>query len=77
MSNIVLRYTGGGFIPGIPARDLTREDIKRLEKGYVAKGGDAITEQSLEQLLIDSGRYQRVRPSKMVARPYEDKSEKE
>ena len=29
---IVLRYIGNGsFIPGIPARDLTRDDLEHLE----------------------------------------------
>lgn len=27
---IVYRYIGGGFLPGIPARDLTDEDVAAL-----------------------------------------------
>jgi len=36
-----MHYVGGGFIPGIPARDLTDDEVKRWGK----------------QLLLNSGLY--------------------
>jgi hypothetical protein len=36
---IKLIYKGGGFIPGVPARDLTEDEVKAHgEKGLIASG---------------------------------------
>lgn len=41
MSKIYLRFTNKGSLPGVPARDLTREEAKQFD----------------EQQLVDSGCY--------------------
>jgi len=79
MSDVALKYLGGKFYPGIPARDLTREDLKRLEHTYRNSLGEAISETSLEQMLVDTGAYQRPEPKKSRAKvfipDYENKSQ--
>jgi hypothetical protein len=53
----MLRYTGGGFggaLPGIPARDLTDDEVKQ-------HGG--------EQTLIATGLYARELPAESKMRP--------
>ena len=47
-----VRYKGGGFIPGIPARDLSAEEVKRY---------------GLDKLL-KSGIYEEVSPKKITKR---------
>jgi len=82
MSKVILKYTGGKFYPGIPARDLTREDLKRLEHTYRNDLGEAINETTLEQTLVDTGAYQRVEHKKRAETKvwlpdYETKTESE
>lgn len=62
MSDVRLVYTGGGFggaRHGIPARDLTSDDLDRLRKQFGLKIGD----------LLDTGLY--VRPEKDAPDPEE------
>jgi hypothetical protein len=47
----MLKYIGGGFIPGVPARDLTEEEAKQY-------GG--------RLALIRTGRYKSDQPSRLV-----------
>jgi len=35
----MLKYQGGGFIPGVPARDLTAEESKRFNEAKLIKSG--------------------------------------
>ena len=50
----MLIYTGGGFLPGVPARDLTDEEVKE-------HGG--------EQKLIASGLYEKPKAEKPAVQP--------
>ena len=45
----MLKFIGNGFIPGIPARDLTDEEVKKY-------GG--------EKLLISKGLWEKPKPKK-------------
>ena len=45
----MLKYIGNGFIPGIPARDLSDEEVKKY-------GG--------EKLLISTGLFEKPKPKK-------------
>lgn len=57
---IMWKYRGGGFIPGVPARDLTSEEASRFG----------------EQLLEASGLYERPKKSgSMKPRPSENKAD--
>jgi len=46
----MLRYVGDGFIPGIPARDLTDDEVKKY-------GG--------EKLLLSTGLFAKSKPKKV------------
>lgn len=46
-TEIILTYRGGGFLPNIPARDLTADDLARLSADPAR----------LVQDLLDSGLY--------------------
>lgn len=35
----MLRYTGSGFLPGVPARDLTEDEVKQYGKVRLLRTG--------------------------------------
>lgn len=56
----MLKYKGGGFVPGVPARDLTDEEVKRYG----------------EKRLLDTGLYKKVRVKKQTEQvPDEERAE--
>lgn len=61
MSEIYLKYTGAGFMPGVPARDLTLDEAKQFN----------------ERELLASGLYVKVKPkpseNKLVTKEHENK----
>jgi hypothetical protein len=56
----MLRYIGGGFYPGIPARDLTDDDLRELLPiwAYMKQQNPEIKGQTLKQFLAASGYYE-------------------
>lgn len=35
----MLRYTGSGFLPGVPARDLTEDEVKQYGRARLLRTG--------------------------------------
>ena len=56
----MLKYNGNGFLPGIPARDLTDDEVKELggEKKLLATGlySKEKSEQEIEKKEVKHGR---------------------
>lgn len=72
----MLKYVGGSFIVGIPARDLTDADIEALEHGIWRKlkaSHLGLKGSSLQKFLVNSGCYVEVRSKKKLDGPSEDK----
>jgi hypothetical protein len=58
---------------------LTAEDLTKLERTYRNSLGEAINETTLEQMLVDTGAYERARKPRVKALypTYENKMESE
>lgn len=56
-----MKYLGWGFIPGIPARDLTDEEVERF-------GAKLLEDSGLYQKTKSSGRGKKEEPVKTIAK---------
>jgi len=59
----MLKYKGGGFLPGVPARDLSDEEVSRFGKSGLLKSKLYVEEEKENKKKIaevNDGRYQSV-----------------
>lgn len=57
-------YVGHGFIPGVPARDLSEDDIKKLVNDL-----DLLSIAELKRALVDSGLYTEAAEEEKILNP--------
>ena len=56
----MLKYVGdGGFIPGIPARDIGKAELLAMSAGWAVLLG--VSPKQVEKALIKSGLYEKVK----------------
>jgi len=56
----MLKYKGGGFLPNVPARDLTDEEVKQYGKDRLIKSGLYVEDKPREEKPKRNKRYEPV-----------------